>query len=168
MSNSTDKKPKEEMSFFGIGPKMTLYLIPFIILFVSLNGLFYPSFQLPILHIWMIILGVPLIVIGILLYIKSAKIIKRAYYLSQLVITGTYSHSRHPLYGAVILFVVPGIVCLFNSWMLFFIPLAFYIIFRMLIKQEEEYCLKKFGKEYTHYKNKTNAIFPKLKKYAPN
>ena len=116
----------------------------------------------------MIVLGVPLIVIGIVLYLKTAKTIKKAYHASELVTTGTYGHSRHPLYGVVILFVVPGIICLFNSWMLFFIPLVFYVIFRVLIKKEEDYCLKKFGNVYAHYKENTNAIFPKLKKYAPN
>jgi len=170
MKEKQDKTTKinDEMSFFGVGPTMTIILIPFIVLFSALNALFYPLFQIPIHQVWMLILGIFLIIIGIYIFIKSVKVIKKAYYASELATTGFYGHMRNPLYGSVTLFIFPGIACLFNSWIFFLIPIVFYIIFKIFIRREEIYCLKKFGEKYAHYKQNVHAIFPKLKKYRPN
>ena len=162
-SSKADKK----MTFWGISPKMILILFPFIVFFAILHFIFFPAFILPIERIYMIIIGVILIFIGAIIYIKSVSLIKKAYFASELVTTGVYGYMRHPLYSVFILFITPGIVCIFNSWILFFIPISYYIIFRILIKQEENYCLEKFGEKYAHYKKSVYAIFPKLRKYKP-
>jgi len=167
MKEKKEKSNKNEsqVSFFGIGPIMTLYSLPFIIIFSILNAFFYSIFQIPIHYIWLLLIGILLTIIGLYIYIKSVKVVKNAYNSSRLTIEGFYGHMRHPMYGAVILFILPGIVFLLNSWILFFIPLTFYIMFRIFIKREEIYCLEKFGEKYSHYKHKVYAILPKLKKY---
>lgn len=169
------KKSKEksidgnhEISVYGVGPKMTLTLVPFILLLGILNIIFSPVSQLPINQIWMIPIGIMLIIIGVFIFIKSEILISKAYKTSDLLLTGFYGHMRHPMYGSFILFIIPGIVIIINSWILYLLPFIFYIIFKIFIKQEESYCLKKFGEKYTHYKKNVHAIFPKLKKYQPN
>jgi protein-S-isoprenylcysteine O-methyltransferase Ste14 len=170
MKESKEKSTNEnhEISGCGVGPKMALTLVPFIVLFSILNIIFSPAFQLPINQIWVIPIGIVLIIIGVIIFIKSEILLAKAYKASELLITGFYGHMRHPMYGSFILLITPGIVIMINSWILFFIPFIFYIIFRIFIKQEESYCLKKFGEKYTHYKKNVHAIFPKLKKYQPN
>jgi len=37
-----------------------------------------------------------------------------------------------------------------------------YIVFRMLIKKEEDYLEQEFGQQYLEYKKKVKAVFPKL------
>lgn len=155
----------KNMSYWGVSPKMMILLIPFIILFASLHFIFYPAFLLPINPIWMVVIGLVLISIGTPIYLSSVKTIKKAYFSSKLVTTGIYGHMRHPLYASFTLFIFPGIVCLFNSWILFMIPISYYLIFKLYIKEEEEYCLEKFGELYKIYKEHVYAIFPKLKKY---
>ncbi|MFX1586761.1 MAG: methyltransferase family protein [Promethearchaeota archaeon] len=157
-----------EISFLGVGPKMTLALAPFIVLLSILNIIFSPTFQLPIDQIWIIPIGIVLIIIGAFIFIKSELLLRKAYNASELLLTGFYGHIRHPMYGSFILLIIPGIVIMINSWILYFLPFIFYIIFRIFIKQEESYCLKKFGEKYNHYKKNVHAIFPKLKKYQPN
>jgi len=170
MKKSIEKSINEnhKLTFYGVGPKMTLTLVPFIVLLGTLNIIFSPAFQLPINQIWMIPIGIVLIIIGIIIFIKSEILLRKTYKASELLVTGFYGHVRHPMYGSFILFIIPGIVIVINSWILFFLPFIFYIIFRIFIKQEESYCLKKFGEKYTHYKKNVYAIFPKLKKYQPN
>ena len=159
MTNKPSKEGKK-MSFWGVSPKMVIILLPFIILFSLLHFIFFPLFLLPFEQILIIFIGLILIIIGAIIYIKSVKLIKNAYFASELVTKGVYGHMRHPLYASFILFVIPGIVCLFNSWILFFIPLTYYGIFRIYIKQEEQYCSEKFGERYAHYKKHVFAIFP--------
>ena len=170
MNNSKEEviKRNQEISFLGVGPKMTLALIPFIVLLSILNIIFSPAFQLPVNPIWMISIGSALIIIGGLIFIKSEITLRKAFKASKLLLTGFYGHIRHPMYGSFIVFIIPGIVLMINSWILFFLPFIFYIIFRIFIKQEERYCLKKFGEKYSHYKKNVHAIFPKFKKYQPN
>ncbi|MFX1257742.1 MAG: methyltransferase family protein [Promethearchaeota archaeon] len=158
-------KANKRISYWGVSPHMVIILTPFTILFALLHFIFFPVFLLPFEQIYMIIIGLSLIIIGAIIYIKSLKLIKKAYFASELVTSGVYGHMRHPLYSSFILFIYPGIICMFNSWILFFIPIVHYTIFRFLIKREENYCLKMFGEKYIHYKKFVYAIFPKLKKY---
>ncbi|MFX0026588.1 MAG: methyltransferase family protein [Candidatus Hermodarchaeota archaeon] len=170
MKKSKEKSINENhgISVYGVGPKMTLIFVPFIILLGILNIIFSPVFQLPIGSIWTMPIGIVLIIIGVFIFIKSEITLRKAFKASELVLTGFYGHMRHPMYGSFILFIIPGIVIMINSWILYFLPFIFYIIFRVFIKQEESYCLKKFGEKYTHYKKNVHAIFPKSKKYQPN
>ena len=170
MKKSKEKSINEnhEISVYGVGPKMTLTLVPFILLLGILNIIFSPAFQLPVNQIWMIPIGIMLIIIGVFIFIKSEILLGKAYRASELLLIGFYGHMRHPMYSSFILLIIPGIVIMINSWILYFLPFIFYIIFRIFIKQEENYCLKKFGEKYTHYKKNVHAIFPRLKKYQPN
>jgi len=165
----TDKPSKQskKMTKWGVSPKMFLLVLPFMIIFSLLHFIYYPFFILPFQQIWMIIIGIALIVIGFIIYLKSIIVINKAFVNEELLTTGVYGHMRHPLYSSFILFIIPGIVSLFNSWILFFIPITYYFIFRILIKEEEKYCLHKFSEKYVHYKKHVFAIFPKLIKYKP-
>lgn len=168
MSNISENSNRvKDLSFWGVSPKMIIMLLPFIFLFSTLHFTLYPMFLLPFNQTIIIWIGVILIGIGLIIYAKSLKSIKKAYFSSKLVTSGIYAYMRHPLYASFILFTVPGIVCLFNSWILFFIPISYYTIFKFMIKKEEEYCMNKFGKQYSNYKSQVNAIFPKFKRYKP-
>jgi len=41
------------------------------------------------------------------------------------------------------------------------IPIFMYIIFKILIIEEEQY-IEKIGEEYLEYKKRVNAVFPKI------
>jgi len=165
--NDINPKKNKKMPCWGISPKMLLILSPFIFLFIILNFLYYPLFLISINYIYLVVLGMILILIGFFIYFKSIFLIKKAYNASELVTKGIYGYMRHPLYSSFILFFTPGITCFFKSWLMFIIPIIYYIIFRLLIKKEEDYCLEKFGENYTHYKKNVFAIIPKLRKYRP-
>ena len=155
------------MTCWGVSPKMILILCPFIFIILIFNYIYYPMFLTPIDYMIMVIFGIILIVIGFIIYFKSIRVINKAFRASKLLTTGIYGHMRHPLYSSFILFFTPGIVCFFNSWLGFIIPVIYYIIFRLMIKNEEDYCLEKFGESYVHYKKNVFAIIPKFRKYKP-
>ena len=157
------------MSLWGVNPKMLLYLLPFILLFGALHLAYFPLFVTPINTVVMVSTGILLIIIGFILYLKTIRVINSAYRSRTLLTSGMYAHVRHPLYCSFILLFTPGIVLLFNSWILFIIPLVYYCIFRIMIRREEQYCIEQFGEQYIEYRKNVNAIFPKLlKKHLKN
>jgi protein-S-isoprenylcysteine O-methyltransferase Ste14 len=164
-TSKENKDSEGTMTVWGVGPAIIKRLLPFIIVFVALHFIFFPLFLIPIPHYVGIFIGIILIIIGLPIYISSVKAIRAAFNSSKLITSGIYGHMRHPLYSAFILFITPGICWLFNSWILFFIPLIYYILFRVMIKEEEVYCLEKFGSDYEVYKSKVFAVIPKVKSY---
>ena len=86
---------------------MFLPLLPFKLLLSFMHFALCPVFLLPINAIYMFWLGIILIGIGLPIYIKSVKAIKKAYSSSELVTSGVYSYVRHPLYGSFILYIIP-------------------------------------------------------------
>ena len=161
------KRKKEDISLLGVGPKMLITFTPIIIIFGILNSRFYSIFKIPIEFYWMVIIGSSLIILGLFIFLKSEKIISSAFKSSKLEISKTYAYVRHPMYASWGLGTFPGILCFFNSWFLFLLLPMYYLIVRIYIKKEEDFMLKKYGKDYIDYKNNVNAFFPKPKRYKP-
>ncbi|MHA1986525.1 MAG: methyltransferase family protein, partial [Promethearchaeota archaeon] len=84
-----------------------------------------------------------------------------------LITTRIYAYVRHPMYASWGLVTLPGVFCLFNSWILFIILFFYYLFVRIFLREEEGFLIEKYGDKYEHYKKNVNAFFPKLKKYKP-
>ena len=84
----------------------------------------------------------------------------RAYNADELVTDGIYKCCRHPLYASWVVFFVPGIVLIVNSWLGLTTPIFMYFILCRLVKKEEIYLESVFGSEYIHYKRKVPWILP--------
>jgi len=69
---------------------------------------------------------------------------------------------RHPVYGAWVVFNVPGMVLFFNSWLGLVVPILMYVTLRLLVRSEEEHLEQTFGEEYREYRSRTPAVFPLL------
>ncbi|MFW9941314.1 MAG: methyltransferase family protein [Candidatus Thorarchaeota archaeon] len=159
---------ENDIPLLGVGPKIFIVFAPFMILFGILNSFIYPIFRITKNYYWIFIIGLIMSILGTLMFIYSERNIKSAYRTSELITTKIYAYVRHPMYAIWGLAILPGILCLFNSWFLFLVLPIYYIIVRLFIKKEEKYLEKKFGEEYVNYKTQVNAFFPKLKKYKPN
>ncbi len=167
MDNQDETDSKENFPLLGVGPKIFMTLVPFLVLFGILSSIFRAFFQIPINYYWMVILGSILIIVGIFIFIYSERIIKPAYDASEFITIKVYAYVRHPMYMSWGLGTLPGIFCFLNSWFFFLILPIYYLIVRIYIIKEDKFLLNKFGKNYAYYKNKVNAFFPKLKKYKP-
>ncbi|MHA2400617.1 MAG: methyltransferase family protein [Promethearchaeota archaeon] len=167
MSNIEKEVGSDKFPLLGVGPRILLTLLPFIIVFGILNALLDPLFQIPVPYYCLVIIGVVLVMTGGLVFFYSERIVKPAYDASILLTVKSYAHVRHPMYAIWGLAILPGIFMFFSSWILFLLLPIYYVIFRIFIRQEERFLLKKYGKAYAHYKKNVNAFFPKLKKYKP-
>ncbi|MFW9897250.1 MAG: methyltransferase family protein [Candidatus Thorarchaeota archaeon] len=167
MKDQFNQEIDGDLSLLGVGPKILLALCPFLVLFGILNAIFQPIFQIPLGYNWLLIIGIILIILGVFVFIYSERIVKNAHDISELITSKVYGYVRHPMYASWGLGMLPGILCLFNSWLLFFTLPIYYLIVRIFIIREEKFLLTKFGTEYASYKKSVNAFFPKLKKYKP-
>ena len=152
---------KEKMSRWGTGPTFALLSIGYGIVTIIISRYFNPLFQIGFVPHWFLsILGIVLIMTGIPFYIISVKTVMRAYNADELVTDGIYRFCRHPIYASWVVFIVPGVVFIANSWIGLTIPIFMYLILRKLVKKEETYLESVFGSEYLDYKRKVPCILP--------
>ena len=98
--------------------------------------------------------------IGLLIYLLGVIIGILAWYdfyttaVDKLVTKGIYRISRNPMYlGIILIYIGTGIACV--SWLFLLLTMIFAILSHVLVITEENYCLKKFGKDYRKYLNRT-------------
>ena len=84
----------------------------------------------------------------------------RAYNSDRLVTSGVSSLVQHPVYSPWIVFNIPAIALLFQSWPLLLAPVVAYSVFKLSIRTEDEYLEQRFGQEYRHYRARVNELIP--------
>ena len=148
------------MTRWGVGPKFGVLTFLFSVLLFKLSGTFFPNLLFTGLETTGLFIGC----IGLYVFIYNALTIDRYFNNKELRTKGVYSYVRHPIYASWILLIIPGIVIWSGVYMALIIPLVAYFIFKSLIHVEDDYLLKMFGDDFLRYKEKVNAVFPKLKK----
>lgn len=152
---------KSNLTLGGIGPKLALINLPYIILSVIVMVKF-PGFgDLKFLDsppariaavIWM---GLGLIywswsAVHFLKHIKEGKLIT----------SGPFALCRNPIYSSMIVFIIPSLGVLFHSALIITIAVVLYIGFRISIHGETNLLRRLFGEEYDNYERSVNEIFP--------
>jgi len=86
---------------------------------------------------------------------------------SFLVISGPFAHVRNPLYvGNILMYTGLGIMSLALFPYLQILGLFFfYFQYRLIVKEEELYLEKTYGKDYENYRQNVPRFFPKLTAY---
>jgi len=153
---------KQKMTHFGVGPKILLPALVYAI-FAGIATHYYPEVFLlrSIPYIILLTTGIVLLIIGIPMLIISARTMVKAFNRGELVTSGVFGLVRNPIYSAWIVFIIPGLALLSRSWLVLLTSLVAYIIFKLLIKREEQYLAEKFGKAYLDYRSQVHEIIPK-------
>jgi protein-S-isoprenylcysteine O-methyltransferase Ste14 len=151
----------EKMSRWGIGPVFASLSIGYGIIILAISRFYQPIFQIDFIpHRLLVILGVALIAAGVPFFIRSVSTVTRAYNADALVTDGVFRCCRHPLYASWVVFIVPGIILLSNSWIGLTTPIFMYLLLSKLVRKEEVYLESIFGSEYVDYKRKVPCILP--------
>jgi protein-S-isoprenylcysteine O-methyltransferase Ste14 len=151
----------EKLTFLGIGPKIARVTIPYLVIAIGLTILFPAIFtfgrelQKPFL-----VAGIIVLVLALAFYIATLRLMVPGIRNNRLVTGGVYRLCRNPLYSALLLFLIPGVGLLLNSWIILTASIIGYLLFRKYIFQEEEVLERLFGDDYRNYRNKTSLFFP--------
>lgn len=158
-------------------PVNALVFIPGLILFFTKENVYSANFFLSLFSqydsfIW---LSLPFFITGFILAFTSVKL-----FFSrgngtpapwnppkELVIKGPYKHVRNPMICGAI-FILIGESLVFGSFPLLVWTILFFLMNAVYFPLFEEKALeKKFGKEYTDYKNNVPRWLPRLKPWTP-
>lgn len=149
-----------EMKITGVAPHIAvptfLYLVLAIVLSYSANGMFTITQDG---YAAIAVAGVVMIVIGVLMVASCGKKLLKSFNKEKLMTDGLYKIFRNPMYAAYMLFVVPGICLLFNSWLVLTTVIINSLLFFIFIRKEHRYLQEKFGKEYEEYLQKVLIKF---------
>ena len=155
----------KRMSFFGVGPLLFLSgAVSGGVLF-ALHYRYAPVFAIQAGPRWLCpAIGLALLTAGAALHAAALAALRRGFSKGELVTHGPYAQCRHPAYAAWIVFIIPGILAFFRSWILLGIPAVMYVTFRLVIQREERRLEDEFGEEYLRYKHSVNLMFPKFRR----
>ncbi|MFO7948456.1 MAG: isoprenylcysteine carboxylmethyltransferase family protein [Armatimonadota bacterium] len=151
------------MSWFGVGPKFGIGSVVYAAIAAALQKVYEPVLTLtalPQTTAW--IVGAILVGAGGVVYFLSVIQLRRSFRNGTLHKTGIYSYVRHPIYGAFILLIVPGLVIAARSLSGATIPFVMYLVFRTFIGEEDRHLQDVFGDDYEQYEENVGAILPKL------
>jgi protein-S-isoprenylcysteine O-methyltransferase Ste14 len=158
---------EKEMTIWGVGPRFTLFSIVYFILMLVVHYVWYPTFVIQrIPYAAFVVVGLSLIAIGVPIWVAGSKAVDRAFEEESLATQGVYALCRHPIYGNAIFFTIPGILLFFRSWLLLTVPLVMYVVFKLLIKEEDEYLRQQFGPAYLEYEKKSTRSCPRCGRHT--
>jgi protein-S-isoprenylcysteine O-methyltransferase Ste14 len=151
----------KKLNFFGIGPKMAIFLLPWLAASIILSCLKKRIFDYTSIHSnFTMITGVLLMFGGLIFYFSTVKILLKGLKETKLITNGPYSLCQNPLYASLILFIIPALSLILNSWLILTSSFLGYLLFRIFIRNEYNELEKFFGEEYLNYRNQTPEFFP--------
>ena len=140
------------MKITGVGPKLAILTLLYLAITIVIDILVNPLFKMTALHYTtLLVVGIILLIIGAVLIVISAKKLTRSFNSSVLMKDGLYKIFRNPIYAMYLIFIIPGVSLLLNSWLVLTTVIINYIFLEIFIKAEYKYLEEKFGEEYRDY-----------------
>jgi protein-S-isoprenylcysteine O-methyltransferase Ste14 len=149
-----------KMDFYGIGPKIGRILIPWLALTIFLSYISNRFNFFTERNSALTISGAVLLVFGLIFYFTSVRLLLRGLKEGKLVTSGTFSLCQNPLYMSFILFLVPAIALLLNSWLVLTACVVGFVLLKVYVSKEYEILEDAFGDEYLKYKSETPEFIP--------
>ena len=152
---------KTTMTLGGVGPKLMLMCLPYIILALSV-GYKYPEF-LNIEYFDKMAFkyfGLFWLAAGFAFWIYSVIIFLTDFKTGKLITRGTFSLCRNPIYASMLIFIIPAFALIYHSGLIASIVLVFYLGFKTSIHGENILLGRTFGNEYEIYRQSVNEILP--------
>lgn len=150
-----------KLNFMGIGPKIAAFTFPWLAVAIYLSVKFRSVFAfIGEGSRLLFYIGLALVILGALMYFSTAPLLMKGLRETRLMTGGSYYLCRNPLYSAIILFIIPGISLMMNSWLVLTTSLVAYICCKVFIKSEYTEMEHFFGDEYRKYRDTTPEFFP--------
>jgi protein-S-isoprenylcysteine O-methyltransferase Ste14 len=156
-----DSTTKTSMTYGGIGPKLALLCLPYIILSIVVMVKYPEFFDLKFLdYTFVKVIGFIWLGLGFILWISSAIYFLKYFKTGELITGGPFALCRNPIYSSLIVFVIPALGLIFHSGLIFTIAVVLYIGFKISIHGENILLRRNFGEEFEIYKESVNEIIP--------
>ena len=152
---------KTSMTYGGIGPRLALMCLPYIILSLIIMYKYPELFDLKFVDSSLLkILGLIWLGLGISFWIWSAIYFLKYFKQGNLITKGPFGLCRNPIYSSLIVFIIPSLAFIFHSGLILSISVVLYIGFKISIHGETKVLRRTFGGEYGLYEKSVNEIIP--------
>lgn len=149
-----------KMKITGVAPHIAVPTFIYLIITAIISYLTKPFFSIiENDSVVLIYLGVALILPGVIMVAACGRRLLKSFDKNILMTDGLYKIFRDPMYVAYLIFVIPGICLLFNSWLVITTVILNYVLYSTFIKKEHKYLEEKFGVEYKNYLDKVIIKF---------
>ena len=149
-----------KMKITGSAPMIGVPTILYLITALIIGGIKSPLFDITEKDRTAIeILGAVLIIGGIIAVASCGRKLLRSFNKEKLMTDGLYKVFRDPMYASYLIFIIPGISLLFNSWLAMTTIILNYVLYVVFIRREHKYLEDKFGEEYKNYLQKVFIKF---------
>jgi protein-S-isoprenylcysteine O-methyltransferase Ste14 len=154
-----------KLNFLGVGPKIGIIALPWLAAAIFLSLKFRETFIFfDDSNNILFYTGLVILIGGLIFYFVTVPNLLKGLKETKLVTSGTFSLCCNPLYAAIILFIIPGVALMMNSWLVLSTSIAGYVAFKLFIKEEVKEMETFFGDEYRKYRAQTPEFFPSGKK----
>jgi protein-S-isoprenylcysteine O-methyltransferase Ste14 len=154
-----------KLNFLGVGPKIAIVLLPWLTITIILTCIKHSLFcYAPEGDNILLIPGILLMVFGLGFYFSTVRLLLNGLRETRLVTNGAFSLCQNPLYASIILFIIPALSLIMNSWLILTSSIVGYIMFKIYIKKEYTELEHIFGEDYIKYRNETPEFFPRPSK----
>ena len=151
----------KKLNALGIGPKIGIVAIPYLIVTILLNIYYKDLFYVgKILDFPLFVFGIILLIIGVIFYIITVRLLLKGLKTTTLMTTGTYYLCQNPLYTAIILMIIPGLSFVLHSWLILTTSIVAFVLFKTQIKSEYKELETFFGGSYEAYRKDTPEFLP--------
>lgn len=149
----------KKMNIAGSAPFIAVPTFIYLAITIVISYLAYPGFSITQNSLYIILPGIALILIGAVMVISCARKLLKSFGNNKLMDDGLYKIFRDPMYASYLLFVIPGIALIFNSWLAVTTVLINYVLYSIFIRKEHNYLKEKFGNDYEEYLQKVLIKF---------
>jgi len=140
-------------------PPPLFYVVIFLVAWllqkkIPINAILFRGHAIKIMGIIFIVIALFFLIKSLRQFIKSKNTVVTMLPASSLQTNGIYQATRNPMYlGLAIVYL--GLSCLIGNWWNFILfPFLLLLVQQYIIRNEEKYLDRRFGKEYAEYKRK--------------
>ena len=150
-----------KLNAMGIGPKVGGIVLPWLALAVFLSVRFKNTFAfLENENKILFFFGIAFVSAGALFYFFTVPALLKGLKETRLVTKGTFYLCCNPLYSSILLFIIPGVSFMMNSWLVLTTSIVGYALFKIFIISEYTEMERFFGNEFREYKAETPEFLP--------
>lgn len=149
------------LNSMGIGPKIGGIILPWLAVAIFLTLRYKNSFTyFKDGSKFLFFFGLALVIIGSIMYFLTAPALLKGLKETKLITTGTYYFCCNPLYSSIILFIIPGISFMMNSWLILTTTVIGFPLCKIFIKSEYLEMERFFGDDFRKYRANTPEFLP--------
>lgn len=134
-----------------VAPPAFLYLG----LAITASALFFPLFAYrSALSLPLIVIGSVWAAVGLSILLPCGVQVVAAFRKRQLITSGWFRIFLNPMYASYVLFLLPGLSLILDSWLVLTSSAAFFVLYRLFVGEEARYLAEIHGQRYAAYRAK--------------